>query len=290
MTPLKKTILEWFGYSRRERRSTFILLVILIVVIGIGYVVPSHDTQPEDLSILLAGTDSSKKTDLAISTEPSAHFLFDPNSASFDTLIDLGLSERQARTIVSYRNKGGRFNKAEDLKRVYGVDEETSARLIPLIKIQKSSGGNKSFHKDSSLHRRSTEMIDLNRTDSAALEKLPGLGPVLSSRIIKYRRILGGYASVEQLKEVYGLQEATYNLLANKVFADSALIKRIDINRSSLKELSKHPYLDRYDIQAILKYRELKGVISNASELIDNKVLTAYKTKKISPYLKFKAD
>jgi len=287
MTSLKKAILEWFGYSRRERRSTLILLVILIIVIGIGYLVPSHEIQPKDLSWVLAAPDSIKGMNPVISTDTSVHFLFDPNSASFDTLIHLGLSEKQARTLISYRNKGGKFNKPDDLKKIYGIDEMTSARLIPLIDIQKSSKVKRSFHADSSFYRKSIVMIDLNRTDSATLDKLPGLGPVLSSRIIKYRKILGGYVSAEQLKEVYGLQEATYNLLAGKVFADSSFIKRIDINRASPKELSKHPYLDRYDIQAILKYRELKGIISNPGELIDNKVLTAYKTKKISTYLKF---
>jgi competence protein ComEA len=287
MTSLKKTILEWFGYSRRERRSTLILLVILLIVIGIGYLIPSNDYEPEDLSSLLTVSDSLKGNNPVISSDTSIHFIFDPNSASFDTLINLGLSEKQARTIISYRNKGGRFNKPDDLKKIYGIDEMTSARLIPLINIQKSARVTRSFHVDSSFFRKSKVMIDLNRTDSAALVKLPGLGPVLSSRIIKYRKILGGYVSVEQLKEVYGLQEATYNILAGKVYADSSFIKRVDINMASLKELSRHPYLDKYDIQAILKYRELKGIISNADELIDNKVLTPQKTKKISPYLKF---
>ena len=287
MTSFKNTILEWFGYSRRERRSTLILLVILVIVIGIGYVVPSGETQPEDLSWVLTVSDSIKGKYPVISSDTSVQFLFDPNSASFDTLIDLGLSEKQARTIISYRNKGGRFNKPDDFKKIYGIDEMTSAKLIPFINISKGSRVNESYHADSSFYRKSSVLIDLNRTDSASLEKLPGLGPVLSSRIIKYRKILGGYASVEQLKEVYGLQETTYNLFESKVFADSSFIKRIEINKASLKELSKHPYLDRYDIQAILKYRELKGIISNPGELTDNKVLTAYKTKKISPYLKF---
>jgi competence protein ComEA len=287
MTPFKKTILEWLGYSRRERRSTLILLVILLIVISVNYLVPSNDPGPEDLSSLLVVPDSIKENNPVIFSDTTVHFHFDPNSASFDTLVDIGLTEKQARTIISYRNKGGRFKMPDDLKKIYGIDEMTSERLIPLITIQKSTRVTRSFSSDSILSRNSTAMIDLNRTDSSSLEKLPGLGRVLSSRIIKYRKILGGYTSVEQLKEVYGLQEETYNLLAGKLFADTSLIKRIDINRASLKELSKHPYLDRNDIQAIAKYRELKGIISNSGELIDNKVLTPYKTKKISPYLKF---
>jgi competence protein ComEA len=287
MNPENRPFLSWFGYSRRERRSTFILFVILIIVIAIRYFVPSKEIAVEDLSELLASADSGKENLSDIGPEIQNLFIFDPNSASYDTLTELGLSEKQARTILSYRNKGGSFRKPSDIKRIYGIDEQTAVKLIPFISIKRDMENVSYNHVDSTASQKIREKVDLNRADSAALEMLPQIGPVLSSRIIKYRKLLGGFVSSEQLKEVYGLSEATYNILAERVFADSSIIKFININNAGYKELSKHPYLNSYDIQAILKYRELKGSILNIGELIDNKILTVNKAKKISPYLKF---
>ena len=287
MNPDNKPFLKWFGYSRRERRSTFILLIVLLIVIAIRYLVPSKDLEIEDLSALLASTEREEDSILDFNTDTSRFFHFDPNLASYDTLTILGLSEKQARTLISYRNKGGRFRQPSDIKKIYGIDEPTSAKLIPYINIEKDLKKVQYLHINSMDYQKKPERIDLNRADSAELDSLPGLGPVLSSRIIKYRKLLGGFISAEQLKEVYGMPEATYNFLSARVFADSSGITGIDINNAGFKELSRHPYLERYDIQSVLKYKELKGRISNITELVDNKVLTADKAKKISPYLKF---
>jgi competence protein ComEA len=286
MNQENKPFLKWFGYSRRERRSTFILFIILLVVIGTRYLIPPKDIEIKDLTGLLSSFDSGQDSTLIIKTDTSILFNFNPNSASYDTLIMLGLSEENARTLINYRKKGGRFHQPSDIKKIYGIEEPTSSRLMPLIKIKKYTGKTGYLEVDLS-EQKENKRINLNKSDSATLERLPGLGPVLSSRIIKYRKLLGGYVSAEQLREVYGLHEETYNLLIGRVFADSSDIIGININDAGFVELSKHPYLDRYDIKAILKYKELKGRISNISELIKNKILTADKAKRISPYLKF---
>ena len=287
MNSANKPLLEWFGYSRRERRSSFILIIILILVIALRYVIPQKEIEIEDLSGLLDSSDTVKNSLLKITNGTSFFFKFDPNSASYDTLTALGLSEKQAGTLISYRKKGGRFNKPSDLKKIYGIDEQTTARLIPYINIEKNNrrSGHEQFRSNED--QKKPEKIDLNRADSSALVRLPGIGPVLSARIIKYRKLLGGFFSAEQLREVYGLKEETYNLIVKRVFADSSRLTRININDGDFKRLSKHPYLTQYDIQAILKYKELKGRVSNLNELVENKVLSSDKAKRISPYLKF---
>jgi len=128
--------------------------------------------------------------------------------------------------------------------------------------------------------------LDLNTADSTSLIALPGIGPVLSARIVRYRNLLGGYASVEQLREVYGLPEETFNMISGRVMADSSAIKRININNADYKQLIRLPYFDSYEVTSILKYRELKGKIVDLNELIDNKLVTTEKFVKVRPYLK----
>ncbi|MBA4321907.1 MAG: hypothetical protein C0408_03740 [Odoribacter sp.] len=287
MTQGKKTFLEWFGYSRKERRSTFILLIILLILTGARYLVPPKDIELEDLTGLLA-SDNGEIPGLPVFTPDSSPlFSFDPNTTSYDTLKALGFSEKQARSLMSYREKGGRLSKPGDIKKIYGFDEQSSARIIPYILIEEDTGSEGHSKTTTLTGRKKPERIDLNRCDSTALERLPGLGPVLSARIIKYRKLLGGFVSPEQLKDVYGMSEATYAGLEGRVFSDTSLITLININEAGFTELSRHPYLDRYDVQSILKYKELKGKVLHIGELVDNKILTADKAKKISPYLNF---
>jgi DNA uptake protein ComE-like DNA-binding protein len=131
------------------------------------------------------------------------------------------------------------------------------------------------------------EQIDLNLCDSVSLVKLPGIGPVLSARIIKYRHLLGGFARVDQLMDVYGLPGETFDLIKGRLFADSTIVKRINVNSAGFNYKSRIPYLERSEVSAILKYRELNGKISGVSDLIENKLITAEKARKAGPYLEY---
>jgi DNA uptake protein ComE-like DNA-binding protein len=129
--------------------------------------------------------------------------------------------------------------------------------------------------------------ININTCDTSALISLPGIGPVLSVRIIKYRNMLGGFARVEQLMEVYGLTGETYQLIRERVFADSSEVRKIRINSGDYKSLCRIPYIEKYEVSAILKYRELAGRIGSMEDLKENKILSPEKAKKIGPYIDF---
>jgi competence protein ComEA len=286
MVFFRKAVMEWFGYSRRERRATIILLVILICFILMPHIFPSDRAGPEDISYLLSMPGMRAGKDTSRLAGDTSLFMFDPNQASYDTLIMLGLTKRQAQTIVNYRQKSGRFRLAEDIRRIHNIDSVSADRLIPYINIEKSEKHGRDTLKKSSGVRE--KMIELNSADSATFESLPGIGPVLSSRIVKYRKRLGGYVRKDQLKEVYGLKESAYQKISGFVYADSSKVNRIDINTNGIKDLSRLPYLDQYDLLAIRKYRELNVEIKSIEELVENKIISADKARKIAPYIEFR--
>ena len=156
-------------------------------------------------------------------------------------------------------------------------------RIIPFAKVKNDSSVQ--FRDNYSLKKR--PLLDLNNCDSASLDRLPGIGPVLSIRILKYRQLLGGFAIVDQLKEVYGLPVETFDLIKSRVFVDSSSVIKIKINSADSKKLSRLPYIENYEVKAILKYRELKGNITGITDLVDNKLITEEKARKILPYLNF---
>lgn len=233
------------------------MFVIIIVIIGFRYLIPDSRIAIEDISASVAASDidsGQKGTDNTIARK---HF---PAAYS---------SER----------KSGYY---ADNKKISGNKKEKITTSVQFSSVKHP------VFKDYDGHStRQRVRIDINVSDSATLVNLPGIGPVLSSRIIKYRRLLGGFASVEQLKEVYGLQVETFDIIKDRVYADSSVIKRININTAGFKELSHVHYLEKYEITSIMKYRELKGKIRGIADLTENKLITEEKARKVGPYLKY---
>ncbi|HUX55528.1 MAG TPA: helix-hairpin-helix domain-containing protein [Bacteroidales bacterium] len=276
-------IRNWFGFTRRERSSSFILLIIIVLIIALRYTVPEKSIAIEDITSRFSRIqDSTVALNLEMSPDVPL-FSFDPNTVPYDTLIKLGFAAREANTLINYRNNGGKFRKPSDIKKIYGIEENRAEELIPFIKVQRETT-KQSVHIYS---RQQKSLIDLNRCDSASLVTLAGIGKVLSVRIIKYRHLLGGFARIDQLKEVYGLSEETYNLIKGRLFIDTTIITRIDVNLAGYREFSRLPYFENYEITAILKYRELKGNVNGITDLIENKILTKEKADKVTPYLNF---
>lgn len=242
-------IKNWFGFSRRERRATFILLILIVIVIGVRYTIPNSRLSVRDV------------TGTVISAEELAGF-----SNPEYTSEQAGRSN-ETKKIYQDKNRQPVFS---------------DYKAVTVAGRQLGIGNSAKF---SAVQKR--PLTDLNLSDSAALVRLPGIGPVLSARIIKYRKLLGGFASIDQLKEVYGLSSETFEVIKERVFADSTLIERININTCAWKDLARIHYFDRYEVTAILKYRELKGKIKGINDLTENKLMTAEKAGKVRPYLKY---
>lgn len=285
MKPDFEPFRNWFGYSRRERRASFILLLIIVITIALRYFVPEKNTEVEDITASFKEINGNFKLNDNVISGGTVPIAFDPNVADYATLIKAGLSGKAANTLINYRNKGGKFRKAGDIGKVYGISEEKANELIPFVQIKPDSDKRKSTVDTSGRFHR--PLIDLNNCDSALLRTLPGIGPVLSVRIIKYRKLLGGYVSVEQLKEVYGLSLETFDIINGMVYADTSVIEKTRINSAGFRELSRLRYLDKYEVTSILKYRELEGRMRNMSDLIENKLISAEKAEKIRPYVSF---
>lgn len=61
------------------------------------------------------------------------------------------------------------------------------------------------------------EPVDINSADQAALEALPGVGPVLARRIIAWREEHGPFPSVEVLLQVEGIGQATLDQFRDRI-------------------------------------------------------------------------
>ncbi|NDE78729.1 MAG: helix-hairpin-helix domain-containing protein [Chitinophagaceae bacterium] len=122
------------------------------------------------------------------------------------------------------RNTSTKFSKH------YGYNHEANSKSLSIDSTLKNSGNWVKSGAEIKPNRTPTLVISLENADSAALEKMPGIGPVLSARIIKYRDKLGGFYEVDQLREVYGLSDSVFSKIAPLLRLNGNNIKKIDIN------------------------------------------------------------
>ncbi len=130
-------------------------------------------------------------------------------------------------------------------------------------------------------------VVELNTADSLILKKVPGIGSAFARRIVKYRTLLGGFHSVAQLGEVYGIDAERYEALKSWFIVDPTLIRRLPVNTFPADSLSKHPYISYRQARAIYNLRSRKGSLTGWENLSLLEEFTADDRSRLSPYLSF---
>ncbi|MBE6199880.1 MAG: helix-hairpin-helix domain-containing protein [Rikenellaceae bacterium] len=133
-------------------------------------------------------------------------------------------------------------------------------------------------------------LVDINSADTAALIALRGIGSKSAAEIVKYRELLGGYHSVEQISEIKTVTEQNYEKILQQIYCDSCEIQKIDINFAAPKEIARHPYVSAAALRKIIKQRQLKGGWSRIEEMVEDEILSEDEAKRLAPYLWFRLD
>jgi competence protein ComEA len=342
-----ETIRGYLTFTRKERFGVlFLLLVISILFILPYFIGPSvgdpdpaaYDSMKNDIKKFQSGpvesssphsaihagyTDSiiykpSPKYGLSLKTVHTEMFYFDPNQMSGNDWLRLGLSESLTRTILHYIEKGGRFRKAEDLKKLYGLHSPDYERLLPYVRITGSLGNpkadpanNKKFtdysgadvKEDSVFQSRSIqkeawktlpyktkkyEITDINTADSEVWSDLPGIGATLASRIVHYREKLGGFYQTDQVGETFGLPDSVFQKIKSFLRINTVSVSRIDLNSATREVLQAHPYIRWQIARAIVDYRAQHGRFNTVGDLLQIALIDPAKFEKIKPYVNVK--
>jgi len=296
-----RRIFNYFSLNQRERLAIIGLLILFFVFLTTSVLLPmfqqSHGiayqriqwegklTRPaiDSIGTIPATTMAEKK--------PITYFYFDPNVLQKAEWIRLGLREKQAQVILNYVHKGGRFYQKEDLFKIYSLSKQEVERLIPYVRIEEPATPKKSNAYNPPLYipikTPPPILIDINLADSLAFEMLHGIGPSFARRIVNYRQALGGFYSIQQLKEVYGIPAELIDKLSTQLNLQADNIQKIAINHWSVEELGKHPYLKYKRARLIVAYRNQHGSFQSIADLKHIHSLDDDFFVKIEPYLDF---
>ena len=206
-------------------------------------------------------------------------FMLDTVTSSF--LRTLGFTLRQAELVVRYRDMIGGYRSIEEFAECYAVDSAMAARLEPYI-IFPAVEPRVMYDAEESIFP-----VEINSADSATLIRVRGIGSKSVVHILRYRELLGGYYSCEQISELAWVTDENFAIILPQICCDSAKIKKININFATSNELKVHPYISNRMLKRIINNRELKGGWSTIEEMIEDDIFSEDEAARIAPYLDF---
>ena len=134
-----------------------------------------------------------------------------------------------------------------------------------------------------------TSKVDINTGTSEDFQKLRGIGKKTADRIIKFRTMLGGFHSIAQVGETWGLSKETfYNLKPQFILSKANNFQQININTASANDLKKHPYIKWREANTIIEYRKQHGDFKSVSDLQNIQNIDGELLVRIEPYLTIK--
>lgn len=218
---------DYLTFTKGERITVFILLTILLLSIFVPYFY-ARTFKPRAVDTVLQKQldsalgniqEDSASNNLSNNEQPKHFddsiklFYFDPNTLDAAGFKQLGLKDKTIQTILNYRSKGGHFKTVEDIRKIYGLKEGDANRIIPYIKLESniSKTDDETTHQNKKEEQKSSiKTIDVNTATEEDFKALPGIGDVLSKRIVKFRSSISGFKSVDDIKKTYGLSDSTF--------------------------------------------------------------------------------
>ncbi len=202
---------------------------------------------------------------------------FDPNQLDYDQALAMGLPEKLCQTLDRYLSKNGKFYKTEDLKKIYGMTDEFYNQMEAYIAIPKKEKP-KPPPKEKII-------LPLNTASTDELQQIDGVGEYFASAIVKYRNLLGGYSHIDQLLEVYHMDEERLAPLRPYLSINTDNIRKINLNTAKEKDLTQHPYMDYKTAKHIIKLRRQHGPFTDLEPLRNTPVIDSVLFEQIAPYL-----
>ncbi len=303
---------DWLHFAKRTRRGIFVLL-ILFVLIAVGprlyynyfASAPRYDIQISTIDNANNETKEQKENLVKMSNYTQPEELFDPNKYTIEEWMAIGLSEKQAQSILNYLGSGAHFRVKSDLLKSYVIDSSLYALLRPKINLPEGKPNDinqqdpKRYNQEEfseqflardtqTSEKDSLKPIQINTASQKELEKISGIGPFFAKEIINKREKFGGIININELLDIYNMDEEKLNEIKPFLIIDKEHVNKLNINTASEQELNKHPYISSDMAHSIVYFRKNYKTYKSLDELLLSPYINSKTLNKLRPYLKVK--
>ncbi|RVT77670.1 helix-hairpin-helix domain-containing protein [Flavobacterium sufflavum] len=293
-----KAIRNYFNFSKDQQKGIlslfFVIIALQLVYYFVDFTSPSKVNPEKQKWLSLESQIDSMEN--SSGKEVPKIYPFNPNFITDYKGYKLGMSVVELDRLHAFRKENKYVNSAKEFQVVTGVSDSFLKVISPYFKFP-DWVKNKPMFKLVAFSNTNTEVFskkekivvkDINQATQEDLIKINGIGEAISMRILKFKESLGGFVSMEQMKDVWGLSPEVVQCL-NAGFKVGSLsnIKKIDINNASVKELAQFPYFKYNLAREIVIYRSMNGDIKNAADLTKIKGMSVENANIIALYLDF---
>lgn len=288
-----KNFKSHFAFNPSQRNGIFVLITIILSLLAILFFWPfevASELSPKEkqkLMVFQKKIDSLKKVE-AQDNKPKI-FPFNPNFITDYKGYTLGLTTEEIDRLHAFREKNLWINSEKDFQKVTKISDSLLAKIAPFFDFPDwVKERNNLQRKSKSKPTKGLSFIqkqDLNKASAADLEKIVGIGPTISRRIIRYRTKIDSFVNNLQLKDIYGLDYQTTQALLKKFTVKDTLVQKININTATVAQLSEIVYFNYELARKIIEYRTLHEHISSFEELAKIDGFPAYQIERIQLYL-----
>ncbi len=201
-------------------------------------------------------------------------FRFDPNTADYETLRRLGLTKREAVSLLKYRAAGKVFRIPEDVATCYGFSDSLYLRLAPYIHIgRKYAIAPRSYRRE----RVSRPLLEpepflVDTVSALYLQAIGALSKRQAEVFVRWRD-LHGLRDMEELRACYVVSDSVARALEPYVrFAErqpDPLQQPVELNRADSARLRSVYGIGPKSVGAILRYRERLGGFYRVEQLAE---------------------
>jgi DNA uptake protein ComE-like DNA-binding protein len=294
-----KTIQTYFKFTKEQRTSIFFLFLIIVVLQLVYFFIDFSTVSkeyPEKQKWLSLQTEMDSLKMDSKNSQPKI-YLFNPNFITDYKGYKLGMSIQEIDRLLAFRRENKYVNSPEEFQNVTKVSDSVLNLIAPYFKFPDWVNNKKqnskykeyeAYQKEAFAKKEKIIIIDINQATKEDLVKIYGIGEAISVRILKQKETLGGFVSMEQMQDVWGLSpEVIENLITHFRVLAVPRFKKIEINNASLKELSQFYYFRYALAKEIVTYRSMNGNIKNIEDLTKIKGFPVDKANIIGLYLDF---
>lgn len=277
----------YLSFTRSQRAG---LLILFAAIVGLQVAIVSIEFSPDEIQEDQSWTSLQKEIDslkAARLTFKPRIYPFNPNFITDYRGHVLGLSVEQIDRLHAFRKDGKFVNSAKEFQQVTGISDSLLAALQPYFKfpdwVQKKTKAKDFYVKPATVKR-----LDINLATKQELMAVYGIGDKLSDRILETRAKLGGFVSMEQMRDVWGLSDEVIAKLDERFEILAPVTPpKLNVNQASVAELAKFPYFRYALARKIVTARSMNGDFKSVEDISKVEGFPVEKKEIIAVYLDF---